>query len=1038
MQGILFKRALRDLKANAVRNAMLFCLIAVSMFLVTGIIGSGLSVMRTVDGKAAANQLEDGEFGTLVPLAETEITGIEALGVTIEPCFYLEFEMDDGTVLRVMKNREAINLLEPTEGRVASAAGEIAVERLYAAAHGLSAGGDLLIAGRSFQVTGTVTTPDYDTCKRNLTDMASDDWGFGTAFVTEGDYERLRVGGGAQFGETYRYAYRLGPGAGEGALKDHLLALEISPEEVEDIYFQEAVRREAEDRDSLEGGVSDLSDGSREIDEAAAKLSGGAQELLDGVQGVKDGLAALDGKSADLAAGSSAVLAALREIESGAGALSFSASSARDLSGAAAALADAQAALSGSLGALSGGVGYEVLEPAVRDALAQAGMDPDALSPDAQVALGVTQAYLDEVDKGLAEAAAAAAALEGQLAAFNESMAALPGAVDALNGGIGKLQGAIAALRASDESLDAGVSSYTRGVGSIRENYERIAAGAQDMNEGARLLADSSGALRDGAAELKEETDAMLEAHFPLEIEALTDFLPAGDNPRIKASKDDVAINVNAGFVAGVMILILIAYVISVFVVHSIDRESAMLGALYALGLRRRQLALHYTMAPVLLCAAGGVAGTLLGHTGFALSFLAGDTYSYFSIPEIEIAYHPAVLAYGVALPPAAAFLVNLLVIRKKLGRSALSLLRKERFQGAGGGARLKNMPFVRAFQVRQFLREKRSCFAVLAGMFISLLVLTLGLDCYALVVNIAEQTEADTKYAFSYQYKYPSEAAPEGGTPAYVENLKKGIYSYDMDVSVIGLPEGNPYFPAITSRKENEISVSSSMAEKFGLSPGDKVVLSDEVNDRDYGFTVREVVPYSVGLVCFMELGSMRSLFGRDEGFYNTVYASRALDIPAGRLYATTTRADVLKSADIFMDVLRSMIATMVGCAALMFLIVLYQMTKVMVDRAAGGISLMKVFGYRGREIRKLYLDGNFLLIALGALAMIPAAKMAMDAVFPMLVANVPTGLDLRWPPLLYAAVYAGMLLCYLLIRTALAGKLNRLSPSAVLKDTE
>jgi hypothetical protein len=32
------------------------------------------------------------------------------------------------------------------------------------------------------------------------------------------------------------------------------------------------------------------------------------------------------------------------------------------------------------------------------------------------------------------------------------------------------------------------------------------------------------------------------------------------------------------------------------------------------------------------------------------------------------------------------------------------------------------------------------------------------------------------------------------------------------------------------------------------------------------------------------------------------------------------------------------------------------------MIDRAAFGISLVKIFGYKMREIRKVYLDGEFL----------------------------------------------------------------------------
>ena len=66
----------------------------------------------------------------------------------------------------------------------------------------------------------------------------------------------------------------------------------------------------------------------------------------------------------------------------------------------------------------------------------------------------------------------------------------------------------------------------------------------------------------------------------PGNIKTLTDFIMAEDNPRIMAANRDVDTNVKVGLMAGAIVLVLITYVISVFVVHSIDQESAMIGAL--------------------------------------------------------------------------------------------------------------------------------------------------------------------------------------------------------------------------------------------------------------------------------------------------------------------------------------------------------------------------------------------------------------------------------------------------------------------------
>ncbi|WP_411335371.1 FtsX-like permease family protein [Ruminococcus gauvreauii] len=769
MQKILFRRVMRELKNNVFRYLALFLLVTLCMFIVVGIIGSADSLISTVNQAAVKNRLEDGQFGVFTPLKDNELQELEDMGVILEPCFYLDFQMDDNSTLRIMKNRRKNNLLKPYMGQPAADNREIFIERLYAAAHQVSIGDAITIAGTGFTVSGIGTSADYDHCLQNMADMSSDGRIFGTAFVTDEAYDALLLSGQALHAEEHRYSYRLGDCVSDTEFKDALLKLKIDPQEIQKPLFQE-----------------------------------------------------------------------------------------------------------------------------------------------------------------------------------------LP-----------------------DEPL-------------------------------------------------------------PVDIHNLTDFVKASDNPRIKSANRDVEINIKVGLVTGIIVLALITFVVSVFVVHSIDMESSMIGALYALGLKQRQLMLHYTVLPVLICLSGGILGTCLGYSDLGISLMTGASSSYFSTPAITTTYTPWLILYGIVVPPLIAFAVNLLIIRRRLMRSALTLLRREQPQRKSSRIMFPGCSYFKTFQLRQILREKRSCLALLAGMFVSLLILVLGLNCYALCRNIQKQNAEDTKYGYMYHLKYPDDEIPENVYISYVAGLKKEVLGYDMELSVIGLSSDNPFFPAITSRRKNELSVSSSAAGKYGLSAGDKLILRDDVSEKLYGFTVKEVVPYSVGLCGFMDMGSMRELFEQADDYYNVIYSREALDIDADRLYSVSTQADVKKSSDIFMEIMMPLMTMMTSVSVLIFLTVMYQMMKVMLDRAARSISLMKIFGYRNREIRRLYLDGNLLLTAAGALLMIPAAKLLMDFLYPVFIANVACGVDLSWPQLLYVIVYAFILLSYYLIRAVLMKRIGRISPSELLRNRE
>lgn len=596
-------------------------------------------------------------------------------------------------------------------------------------------------------------------------------------------------------------------------------------------------------------------------------------------------------------------------------------------------------------------------------------------------------------------------------------------------------------LTAEGSSVDVKLKDSLKDAKDTLADLEDFREGIIDYTDAVDEIADGSRELRDGVQELQDEANDMIDEYFTFDIDNLTSFLVAGDNPRIDAASGDVVINKYAGIVSGIILMIMFTYVISVFVVHNIEKESSVIGALYALGVTRGQLLFHYLLNPMMISFLGGVAGCILGFSEYGTGWQMQDSIVYFSLPPMDIVTPAYLLVYSLVMPPVTAAVVNCLVISKKLKRTALSLLRNEQTAGRAGRIRdmnLGNMKFLHRFQIRQLLREMRSAVAVVIGMFICLLVLMISADCYVLCKNFGTACLDETTYAYMYTYKYPTEEVPEGGTPAYVESLKKEAYGYNLDVTVLGIDNDNPYFPVVTSDKKNEVVISSAAAQKFGVKVGDKLVLSDEVNERDYAFTVKDIVHFASGVYVFLDRDAMQELFDQEDDYYNVVFADYALNIDNGRLYSTVSRENVEESSQIFTDMMGPMVTLLVAISALIFMIVMYLMMKVMIDRSAFSISLMKVFGYRRGEIRRLYLDGNFYIIILGALLGVPVAKWCMDLLFPYFISNVAIGMDLQFPPMLYGMIYGGILICYLVINFLLVGRLNKLVPAEVLKNRE
>lgn len=836
MQKVLRKRIWRDFKSNLPRYLALSLLIILAMYLVVSLVGAAETIIRGSENADSRQCVEDGDFSLFVPMKDEEMEDLEADGVTIEPQFYMDYEIDEDHTIRIFANRDEVNRIDLVKGTLAEKGNELVVERQFAEKNDISAGDVITFGGREFTVTGIGTTPDYDNVLKSLGDTGCDCLHFGTGFVAADVYDTLRAEEKSIKSEEYYYAYRLNGAMMDDELKDRLEELEFTSGDVEDPFFQEYWDRTMGKKDDLTDGIQELLDGAKELKELKA--------------------------------------------------------------------------------------------------------------------------------------------------------------------------------------FDDGIIEYT---------------------DGTKEAEDGSNELLDGIQELKDETDDMIDDIFSEDAQNLMTFVKAGDNARIQAASGDQELYRSVGTIAGAILLILISYVLSVFVVHSIDQESAVIGALYALGVKRKNLMAHYVTLPTVITFVSGLIGTLLGYSSLGVPIQMQDCYNYYSLPDLDVIYMPYLFIYGIVVPPVISIIVNSLVIRKRLSKPVLTMIRNEQKVGNGKDIKFGNMSFMNLFKIRQMLRESRTGFTVVFGMFVSLLLAMMSLEIYTYCANVNRDYVNDTKYEYMYTYKYPTEEVPEGGYEAYAKTLKKKIYGYNFDITVMGLTENNPFFDVNLSDSSSKVAISSSIAYKYGLDVGDTLTLKDDEADKIYAFEIASVAQYAPSFMVFMPYDKALELFDEPENYFNVVFSDHALDVETGRLYATTTKTDVKKAAGIFSDIMQGMILTIGGVSVLIFIVVMYLMMKVMIDRSSFNIALIKIFGYRNKEVKKMYLDGNFYIITIGALISIPLTKWIMDVAYePAFVPNIACGIDKSFPFWMYLAIFAGILILYFIINHLLIRRIRKMVPAEVLKNRE
>ena len=124
-----------------------------------------------------------------------------------------------------------------------------------------------------------------------------------------------------------------------------------------------------------------------------------------------------------------------------------------------------------------------------------------------------------------------------------------------------------------------------------------------------------------------------------------------------------------------------------------------------------------------------------------------------------------------------------------------------------------------------------------------------------------------------------------------------------------------------------------------------------------------------------------------------------------------------MLTVADQLQDSMGKIASSLLYAVVPLFLILIYLLTKTVIDRSARAISYMKVFGYRDREISKLYIRSITLTVLVSLVACLPIIVGALDVLVQIMMSKYAGNLEIWVAPETYvqevlvgAATYAAV----------------------------
>lgn len=461
-----------------------------------------------------------------------------------------------------------------------------------------------------------------------------------------------------------------------------------------------------------------------------------------------------------------------------------------------------------------------------------------------------------------------------------------------------------------------------------------------------------------------------------LEIE---DFVPAYMNNAMTFAENDLG---NDKVMGGVLLYILtavLAFIFAVTISTTLEQESSVIGTLRASGYSKGELLRYYMSAPLLVVVLAAVIGNILGYTVFK-KVVVGMYYNSYSLPNYSTMWTPEAFVHTTVVPVVLMLIINFVVIVHTLRLSPLRFLRHDLKRNKRKKAiRLPKWKFFSRFRMRVFLQNIPNYLMLFVGITFVMLLLSMAVGMPE-TLSYYQDSMADMMFAedqvilSTTKDDEDNSIVPENDDAERfsVYTLERKSDKYSEEVMVYGISPDSRYirlskgFVSKTEAGEkDQVVISQAFSEKYGVHEGDVITLSEKYEHKDYTWKVSEINDYSAAIAVFMTGEQFNAVFDKDaDDFSGYMADSKITGIDEEYIAKEITADDMVKVAKQLDHSMGSYMTYFQYICMIVAAIILYLLTKIIIEKNERAISMTKILGYETGEISSLYLAPTALVV--------------------------------------------------------------------------
>ena len=520
----------------------------------------------------------------------------------------------------------------------------------------------------------------------------------------------------------------------------------------------------------------------------------------------------------------------------------------------------------------------------------------------------------------------------------------------------------------------------------------------------------------------------------------LVNYIPQYINQAIHFTGDDIGSDRSMMTVLLYVLIVIMAFVFAVTTNNTIVKEANVIGTLRASGYTRGELLRHYILLPIIVTIFGALVGNILGYTVFKDIFVA-TYYGSYSFPTYHTLWNADAFLLTTVVPVIIMLVINIVIIGCRLKLSPLKFLRRDLSGKQKKKAmRLPAFRFFNRFRLRIIIQNMPNYITLFIGILFANVLLLFGIMLGPMLTHY--QNEITDKLIAKHQYVLKTlvdvdDNAAEKYCVKTLATIEGRLKS--EDVLVYGVKDNSIYADINTaSLKDNEVYITNGYADKFRIKKGDKITLKEKYDDNEYEFTVKDMYDYPSSFAIFMSDAVFKNVFDKSEDYYSGYFSDNILDIDE-KYVATQITLDDLTKVSRQLD--RSMGETfnlVKIFAVVLFAVLMFLLTKLIVEKNTTSISMVKILGYSNREISRLYVTSTTIVVVLSVALSIGLSVIIMNYLFRVFMEEMSGWISCYYAPHIFPVMFILNITVYAVISFFMMAKIKKIPMDEALKTVE